>query len=87
MITRFEVEGVKLIMNGGLQDNTNMAVIPSTMTGEVLSWLEGAVDEHGVPMVDGRWVPAGIGLHLTKMGKKVSGFNPKEIKARPADQK
>ncbi|CAL9978900.1 hypothetical protein VPHK469_0039 [Vibrio phage K469] len=86
MITRFEVDGAKLIMNGGLQDNTNLAVIPNSRTKEVLKWLEDAVDEHGIPMVDGRFVPAGIGLHLTKMGKTVDGFYPSQMKSRPEGQ-
>ncbi|QZI90498.1 hypothetical protein MYOV003v1_p0174 [Vibrio phage 207E48.1] len=82
MITRFEVDGIKLVMDGGLQDNTSLAVIPNNRTREVLKWLDGAVDEYGIPMVDGRFVPAGVGLHLTKMGKTVDGFNPRQIKAR-----
>ncbi|AUR97744.1 hypothetical protein NVP1244A_042 [Vibrio phage 1.244.A._10N.261.54.C3] len=87
MITRFEVDGIKLVMNGGLQDNTNLAVIPNNRTQEVLKWLDGAVDEYGIPMMDGRFVPAGVGLHLTKIGKTVNGFYPEQIKARDPDKK
>lgn len=82
MITRFNVEGVKLIFSGGLQDNSVMQVIPSTRHDEVMKWLEGAVDEYGIPMSEQRMVPAGVGIHLTKYGKRVEGFYPQDIKSR-----